>query len=65
MISKQTGQWGTVYSKDQDYGRTAMKLTKASAPVEQLTITIEGKPDDKFLKVAWDDAVATVPVMMH
>ena len=65
VISKQTGQWGTVYSKDQDYGRTAMKLTKASSPVEQLTITIEGKADDKMLKVAWDNAVATVPVMMH
>ncbi|HZO53020.1 MAG TPA: DUF2911 domain-containing protein [Bryobacteraceae bacterium] len=65
VISKQTGQWGTVYNKDQDYGRTAMKLTKASSPVEQLTITIEGKGDDKMLKVAWDDAVATVPLMVH
>lgn len=65
VISKQTGQWGTVYKKENDYGRTAMKLTKASAPVEQLTITIDGKGDDKVLKVAWDNAVATVPVMMH
>jgi hypothetical protein len=65
VISKQTGQWGTVYDQSKDYGRTAMKLAKASSPAEQLTITIEGKADDKFLKVAWDDAVATVPVMMH
>ena len=65
VINKQTGQWGTMYNKDQDYGRTAMKLTKAAKPLEQLTITIEGKSDDKVLKFAWDDAVATVPIMMH
>lgn len=65
VISKQTGQWGTVYKADQDYGRTAMKLTKASSPAEQLTITIEGSGNDRTLKVAWDDAVATVPVQMH
>ena len=65
VISKQTGQWGTVYKKEEDYGRTAMKLTKAATPAEQLTITIEGKAGDKVLKIAWDNAVATVPVQMH
>lgn len=65
IINKQTGQWGTVYKDDQDYGRTAMKLTKSSTPVEQLTITIDGQGNEKVLKVAWDDAVATLPVMMH
>jgi len=65
VINKQTGQWGTRYDQAQDYGRTAMKLAKASAPAEQLTITIEGSGNDRTLKVAWDDAVATVPVQMH
>jgi hypothetical protein len=48
-----------------DYGRTAMKVTKAASPVEQLTITIEGKGMDRELKIAWDNVVAVAPLMVH
>ncbi len=65
VVNKQTGQWGTVYKADQDLGRTEMKLAKAASPADQLAITIEGPSNNKVLKVAWDTAVATAPLMMH
>lgn len=39
IVNKQTGQWGTVYSQDQDLGRVKMaEGMVASAPVEKFQI---------------------------
>ena len=34
VVNNQTKQWGTVYNKDQDLGRTNMKATKLDSMVE-------------------------------
>lgn len=66
ILNKVSKQWGAFkYDKNMDYGRTAMKVTKAASPVEQLTITIEGKGMDRELKIAWDNVVAVAPLMVH
>ena len=39
VVSKKTGQWGIPYPAGQDLGRVPMKVDKASAPAEQLTIS--------------------------
>jgi len=66
VLNKTADQWGAFkYDKAMDYGRTPMKVSKAAKPVEQLTITLEGKGSDRTLKIAWDNVVATAPLMVH
>jgi hypothetical protein len=62
IVSKQTGQWGLTYSKDQDLGRVPMDMTKPPAPVEvfKITLTATG-PNSGKLECAWENKVATVP----
>lgn len=58
VVNKQTKQWGTVYNKDQDLGRTAMKVTRLDAMVETFKITLSKKD----LSVEWGNTKATVPI---
>ncbi len=58
VISNQTKQWGTIYQKDQDLGRTPMKLTKLAGMVEKFKITLSPKE----LSVEWGNTKATVPI---
>ena len=58
VVNKQTGQWGTEYDQGQDLGRVAMKVTKLSAPVETLKITLKAG----MLQIEWGNTQATVPV---
>jgi hypothetical protein len=54
------GQWGIPYLPKLEIGRAPMTLTNATAPVEQVTIVIDGgtKP---VLKVEWGKVVASTP----
>ena len=58
VVNNQTKQWGTVYNKDQDLGRTAMKLSRLDSLVDTFTITMVGKT----LTVEWGNTKATVPI---
>lgn len=58
VVNNQTKQWGTVYNKDQDLGRTNMKVTKLSAPVETFKITLTSKD----LSVEWGNSKGTVAI---
>jgi DUF2911 family protein len=54
-------QWGIPYRRDLEIGRAAMTLGKTSAPVEQVTITID--PDRSgaggLLRIEWGSTSAT------
>ena len=67
VLNKTAKQWGAFdYDESQDLGRTAMKVSSLDSPLEQLTITIEPTSGDNgVLKVAWDQTVATVDIMVH
>jgi hypothetical protein len=62
VVSKQIGQWGLTYNKDQDLGRVPMDMSKPPAPVEtmKITLTVTGANSGK-LEIAWDNTVASVP----
>ena len=63
IISKQTGQWGTVYDEKQDLVRIDMKTTQLSAPVEQFTILLEPvNPALAQLSLEWENTQVSVPV---
>ncbi|RPJ82151.1 MAG: DUF2911 domain-containing protein, partial [Acidobacteria bacterium] len=61
VINKQTGQWGTQYSQTEDLGRVPMKVEKTSAPVEQLTISVDDTPAGGTLRVEWGTTRASAP----
>jgi hypothetical protein len=61
IVSKKTGQWGTMYSEADDLGRVPMKVDKAGKPVEQLTISIDDTPAGGTLNVSWGTTVAVAP----
>ena len=41
IVNRQTGQWGTEYSRARDLGRAPMTADSGRAPVEKFTISIE------------------------
>jgi hypothetical protein len=63
IINKQTGQWGTEYAQAQDLARVPLKKGATSAPVEQLTISIDKNPaGGGVLKIAWETVELTAPI---
>lgn len=61
IISKQTGQWGTVYNESQDLARIDMKVAKTPSPVEQMEIKLVPKHDgDVILHIIWERTDASV-----
>ena len=67
ILNKTVKQWGAFkYDQSADLGRTTMKVAKAAAPVEKLTISIEPAGGNRgTLKIAWDSVEATVPLTAH
>lgn len=67
ILNKVAKQWGAYdYNEKQDLGRVKMAAKKLTSPVEQLTISVVPAGGNKgALKIAWSDAEASIPVMMH
>ena len=63
VVSKQTGQWGTVYTLEQDLGRTEMKKEKLAAPQEVMSISFD-KTEGKHtqLHIRWENTDVWVHV---
>jgi hypothetical protein len=66
IINKQTHQWGLAYDKSQDLGRVPMSVTKPSAPIETLKISLSstGAKAGK-LQIEWENVVASVPISVN
>jgi hypothetical protein len=66
IVNRQTGQWGTDYSRARDLGTAAMKSDSADPPVERFTITIE--PADAghgTLVMTWGSFRWTAPIVVQ
>lgn len=55
------GQWGTPYEPSLEIGRAPMKLSKAAAPVEQVTYSIDHVGATHVLRIEWGTKSATIP----
>jgi hypothetical protein len=63
IVNRQTGQWGTVYDKTKDLGRTEMTMSHTSQLVENLLFTCGDDGSGKgMLSLVWENHMATVPV---
>jgi len=66
IVNKQTGQWGTEYSRAQDLGTGPMKTDSVTPPVDKFTISIE--PADArhgILAMAWGTFRWTAPIVVR
>ena len=54
-------QWGVPYTPELELGRTPMKVSKVTAPVEQLTISVDDTPGGATLKIEWGMTSASAP----
>ena len=62
IISKQTGQWGTVYREENDLARIVMRVELLDQPVEKFTITIGDHDGTGMIALDWGDRRYWVPV---
>lgn len=61
IVNKQTGEWGTDYSKAQDLGRVKMSMSKPPASIENLKYTIIDLGGNKGkLQLEWENHIASV-----
>jgi hypothetical protein len=66
IVNKQTGQWGTEYSRARDLGTAPMKSESVNPPVEKFTIAIQ--PTDAkhgTLALAWGTFRWTAPIVVQ
>lgn len=56
------GQWGVPYQPNLEIARTPMKLGKANAPAEQVTISIDPSATGGTLRIDWSTVSASVPL---
>ena len=61
IVSKKTGQWGIPYPAGQDLGRAPMTVAKTTAPVEQLTFSVDDTPAGGTLRIEWGTTSARIP----
>jgi hypothetical protein len=62
IVNKQTGQWGTVYSAQQDLARIAMGKRTLASPVERLTFILERAGNSSGnLKIEWEYTSLSLP----
>ena len=55
------GQWGIPYNASLEIGRAPMSISKAKAPVEQLTISVDDTPAGGTLRIEWGSTSAQTP----
>jgi hypothetical protein len=66
IVNKQTGQWGTEYSRAQDLGTAPMKADSVNPPVEKFTISIEpAGARHGTIAIAWGPFRWTAPIVVQ
>jgi hypothetical protein len=65
IISKQTGQWGTIYNQKEDLGRVDANVSILTTPVETLTINIVDTPAGATFVMTFANIRAEVPFIVH
>jgi hypothetical protein len=63
IVSKETGQWGLAYKKENDLGRVKMTMSKPAAPIETYVMTLSNKGGNKAqLQLEWESVIASVTI---
>ena len=62
IISKKTGEGGIPYPEGEDLARVDMKVSKPTAPVENLTISFDQVGDKCTMHVDWENTRASLDI---
>ena len=62
IISKKTGEWGIPYPEGEDLARVDMKVSKTTAPVENLTISFDQAGNKCTMHIDWENTRASVDI---
>ena len=66
IVNRQTGQWGTQYSRSQDLGMAAMKADSVDPPVERFSISIDARDASHgTLALTWGTFRWTAPIVVQ
>ncbi len=65
IVNSETGQWGTAYNADEDFGRVAMASTSLPEVTERFTISIEDTDEGGVLHLEWDTTRFSVPIRVR
>lgn len=66
IVNRQTGQWGTQYSRARDLGRAPMHSGSVDTPVETFTISIEPTEGRRgSLAMSWGTFRWTAPIVVQ
>ena len=66
IVNRQTGQWGTEYSRAQDLGKGPMKADSVATSVDKFTISIEPNGARQgSLEMAWGTFRWTAPIELQ
>lgn len=65
IVNSQTGQWGTAYDADQDFGRTALERRPTDEPVERFTIELAESEGAAELRLVWADRMYVAPIVVR
>src|SRR5579872_1435376 len=61
IVNKKTGEWGIPYKYESDeLGRTDMKASKTSMPVENFTIAFQQQGGACTMNISWESTQASV-----
>jgi Protein of unknown function (DUF2911) len=61
IINKKTGEWGIPYKYESDeLGRTDMKVSQTSSPVENFTITLNHSASACQMSISWENTKASI-----
>lgn len=63
ILNKQTGQWGTNYSEEEDFVRVQVPSEQTPDSQEMFTISMElGTEDEIIMNLHWDRTSVDVPI---
>ncbi len=65
IVNKETGQWGTQYSSEEDLVRVDMHRETRSTPLEQLSINVtlsDSETGSGTLEIEWNTTRISVPI---
>ena len=62
IVNSETGQWGTAYNAERDFGRVALEQRTVHEPAERFTIEFAESDGASELRLVWADRVYAAPI---
>lgn len=65
IVNSQTGQWGTAYDEEEDFGRVTLDERRLDEPVDRFTIELVDTGETPELRLVWADRAYVAPLAVR